>query len=111
MVRPVGSGFSWYCWAKARIEVSTACAETRRRNAIRFMDTPLRYHSTALIFIARGLPRGVVRVNWWPHCLHCFLGLPAAEPFLTSCSLWHRGQTCIAILLLRHWFYCPERGV
>jgi hypothetical protein len=49
--------------AKARIQLSTDWAETRRRNAMRFMEILLRYKSTAWTFIASGLPRGVVRVN------------------------------------------------
>ena len=44
-------------------QVSTAGAETRRRQAMRCIDMPLKYHRTALIFVARGLPRGIVRVN------------------------------------------------
>jgi hypothetical protein len=63
MVLPVGSGFSQESLAKSLLQLSTAGAETQRRNAMRFMDIPLRYHKTALTFIASGLPRGVVRVN------------------------------------------------
>src|SRR5215813_12876064 len=66
--------------AKSRIQLRTAWAATYKRNAARFIDMPLRSHRIALIFVARGLPRGDVRVNGYPHCLHCFLGLPAAEP-------------------------------
>jgi hypothetical protein len=57
-----------YSLAKARIQLSTAWAETRRRNAIRCIDMPLRYNSTVLSFSENGLPRGVVRINWSPHC-------------------------------------------
>jgi hypothetical protein len=100
-----------YGRAKVRMQVRTAWAETRRRYAMRCIDTPRRDHRTALIFIVRGVPRGVVRAHWYPHSLHGFLGLSAVGPWLTSRSLWHRGQTCIAILSLRHGHRCPERGV
>jgi hypothetical protein len=42
MPLPVGSGFSWYFWAKVRIQLSTAWAETRRRKAMRFIEMPLK---------------------------------------------------------------------
>ena len=40
------------------IQVSTAGVEPQRRKAMRCIDMPLKYHGTALIFVARDLPHG-----------------------------------------------------
>ena len=93
------------------------------RGSVRVWDLAHRAITRTITVGEPSNPAGTIDVQLIPHDRHhraftagmndnqLFLGLPATEPFLTSRSLWHRGQTCIAILPLRHWYLCPERGV
>src|SRR5215211_7595430 len=68
--RPSGSGF----WAEAAANCSSQAwmvgVETPSNLAVRFIDRPLTYNSTAAAFRASGLPRGGVSVKFRPQPLH-----------------------------------------
>ena len=57
-----------------------------------FIDSPVQYSSTAARFIAAGLPRGVVRVNWRLQPLQRQRCRPQAWPDLISIVPSQRGQ-------------------
>src|SRR3954465_6817721 len=66
--------------------------ETPRSWAVRFIDRPLTYSSTAATFRASGLPRGGVSVKFSPQPLHTERCLVRISPFLTCSSPPHRLQ-------------------
>src|SRR3954447_16971954 len=77
--------------------------ETPSSLAVRFMDRPLTYSSTAAAFRASGLPRGGVSVKFRPQSLHKERCLPRISPFLTCFALPQRLQhSSMTILLLGH---------
>ena len=57
-----------------------------------FIDSPVQYSATASRFIAKGLPRGVVRVNCSPQPLQRQRCRPQAWPDLISAAPPQRGQ-------------------
>src|SRR3954466_6421969 len=70
--------------------------ETPRSWAVRFIDRPLTYSSTAATFRASGLPRVGVSVKFRPQPLHKERCLVRISPFLTCSSLpqrLHRSPT------------------
>src|SRR3954454_21908427 len=77
--------------------------ETPRSWAVRFIDRPLTYSSTAATFRASGLPRVGVSVKFRPQPLHKERCLPRISPFLTCFALPQRLQhSSMTILLLSH---------
>src|SRR5215218_9417141 len=66
--------------------------ETPRSLAVRFIDRPLTYSSTAAAFRASGLPRAGVSVKAKPQLLHRERCLPRISPFFTGSSLPQRLQ-------------------
>src|SRR4051812_1162274 len=67
--RPSGSGFWAYTSAKRSIQACTEGVDTPSSLAVRFIDSPLRYSSTASTLIRSGIPRGGVSVKFSPHAL------------------------------------------
>src|SRR5919205_2486900 len=67
--RPSGSGFCAYALANCSIRAITLGVEASRSLAVRFIDSPLRYRSTAVTLIRSGMPRGGVSVKLSPHAL------------------------------------------
>src|SRR3954466_14957292 len=68
--RPSGSGFCAYTSAKRSIQACTLGVETPSSLAVRFIDRPLRYSSTASTLTRSGMPRGGVSVKFSPQALH-----------------------------------------
>src|SRR3954454_12773100 len=64
---PSGSGFCAYALANCSIQVITLGVETPSSLAVRFIDSPLRYSSTAVTLTRSGIPRGGVSVKLSPH--------------------------------------------
>src|SRR3954454_3394233 len=67
--RPSGSGFCAYASANCSIQVITLGVETPSSLAVRFIDSPLRYRSTAMALARGGMPRGGVSVKLSPRAL------------------------------------------
>jgi hypothetical protein len=55
--------------ANCSIQVITLGVETPSSLAVRFIDSPLRYRSTAVTLTRSGIPRGGVSVKLSPHAL------------------------------------------
>src|SRR5690349_18642026 len=67
--RPSGSGFWAYTSAKRSIQACTLGVDTPSSLAVRFIDSPLRYRSTAVTLTCSGMPRGGVSVKFSPQAL------------------------------------------
>src|SRR3954470_11103704 len=61
--RPSGSGFWAYTSAKRSIQAWTLGVDAPSSSAVRFIDSPLRYSSTASTLTRGGMPRGGVSVK------------------------------------------------
>src|SRR5215207_6634795 len=75
--------------------------ETPSSLAVRFIDKPLTYSSTAAAFRASGLPRAGVSVKLRPQALHKERCLPRISPFLTYLALPQRLQHSSMTTLLK----------
>src|ERR671911_3052646 len=82
--------------------------ETPSSLAVRFIDKPLTYNSTAAAFRARGLPRAGVSVKVKPQVLHKERCLPRISPFLTYLAPPQRLQRASMTTLPKDPF--PQRG-
>src|SRR5215217_2970049 len=88
--RPSGSGFWAYTSAKRSIQACTLGVDTPSSLAVRFIDSPLRYSSTAVTLTRSGIPRGGVSVKFSPQALQRYRCRPFMKPFLTCSSPPHR---------------------
>src|SRR4051812_39897568 len=79
-----GSGFRAYTSAKRSIQAWTLGVDTPSSLAVRFIDSPLRYGSTASTLTRSGMPRGGVPVKFSPQALRRYRSPPRMTPFLTS---------------------------
>src|SRR4051812_16933729 len=82
-----GSGFRAYTSAKRSIQAWTLGVDTPSGLAVRFIDSPLRYGSTASTLTRSGMPRGGVSGKFSPQALQRERCLPRMNPFLTCSPL------------------------